>query len=190
MAMRPTLRSTRLLAVLSVSALALTACANSKPNPTPIDYMGLGSGGSGDASSSGRLGGEESGIVLGNTKDGGRSGSGGGGGASIGVNAYLWRGALDTLGFMPLNAIDPLGGVILTDWYTPPESSGERFKATAYVLTKDLRSDGVRVIFFRQVLQGGHWVDTPMAESTASQIEDKVLAKARKLREQAVGNNG
>ena len=29
-----------------------------------------------------------------------------------------------------------------------------------------------------------------MAESTASQIEDKVLAKARKLREQAVGNNG
>jgi hypothetical protein len=190
MAMRSTLRSARLLAALSISALALAACANSKPNPTPIDFQGLGSGSAGDAASFGRVGGEDSGVILGNTKAGAKSAAGGGGGGGIGVNAYLWRGALDTLGFMPLNAIDPFGGVIITDWYTPPESSGERFKATAYVLTKDLRSDGVRVTFFRQVLQGGHWVDTPMAESTASQIEDKVLAKARKLREQSVGSNG
>ncbi len=190
MAMRSSLRSVRLLAALSIGAATLTACSNSKPNPTPMDYMGLGSGGAGDASSAGRLGGEESGVVLGTTKDGGKSATGGGGGGGIGVNAYLWRGALDTLGFMPLNAIDPTGGVIITDWYSSPDSVGERFKATAYVLTKDLRSDGVHVVFFRQVLQGGQWVDTPMADSTASQIEDKVLARARKLRTQTVGDNG
>ncbi len=190
MAMRPLLLSARPLAVLLTSALALAACSNSKPNPTPINYGGLGSGGPGDASSFGRLGGEESGIVFGVSKDRDKAGSGGGGGAGIGVNAYLWRGALDTLGFMPLNAIDPFGGVIITDWYTPPATSGERFKATAYILTKDLRSDGIRVTFFRQVLQGGQWVDSPVPESTSSQIEDKVLAKARKLREQAVGSNG
>ena len=189
MAMRPILRFARLSAVVLTSMLALAACSNSKPNPTPINYQGLGSGSPGDAAAVGRLGGEDSGVIFGVTKDHDKGG-GGGGGAGIGVNAYLWRGALDTLGFMPLNAIDPFGGVIITDWYSPPDSVGERFKATAYVLTKDLRSDGVRVTFFRQVLQGGHWVDTPMADSTASQIEDKVLAKARKLREQAVGNNG
>ena len=83
----------------------------------------------------------------------------GGGGGALGVNAYLWRGALDTLSFMPLASADPFGGVIITDWYTPPPSNGERFKATAYILGRELRSDGVRVAIFRQVLQNGQWVD-------------------------------
>ncbi len=55
-------------------------------------------------------------------------------GAALGVNAYLWRGALDTLAFMPLASADPFGGVIITDWYQPPAAAGERFKATAYIL--------------------------------------------------------
>jgi hypothetical protein len=186
--MRPSFSTPRLLAVLLVSAFALAAC-ESKPNPTPINFAGLGSGGPGDASAVGRLGGEDSGVVFGVTKDRDKGG-GGAGGAGIGVNAYLWRGALDTLGFMPLSSIDPFGGVIITDWYTPPATSGERFKATAYVLTKDLRSDGVRVAIFRQELRGSQWVDSPVAASTNSEMEDKVLARARRLREQAVGANG
>lgn len=50
-----------------------------------------------------------------------------GGGSGIGVNSFLWRASLDTLSFMPLNSADPFGGVIITDWYTPPESPDERF---------------------------------------------------------------
>ena len=189
MPMRPSLSTPRLLATLLASGLALAACSSSKPNPTPIDFQGLGSGGSGDPTLVGRLGGDESGVIFGVTKDRDKAGVGGGG-AGIGVNAYLWRGALDTLGFMPLSSIDPFGGVIITDWYTPPATSGERFKATAYILTKELRSDGVRVSIFRQELRGGQWVDSPVSPTTTSEIEDKVLAKARKLREQAVGANG
>lgn len=114
-----------------------------------------------------------------------KRGQGGGGpGSGIGVNAYLWRGALDTLGFMPLSSADPFGGVIITDWYTPQASSNERFKATAYILTKELRSDGVKVTIFRQVLQGNHWVDAPVSQVTVSEIENKVLDRARRLREQ------
>ena len=79
--------------------------------------------------------------------------------AGIGVNAFLWRGALDTISFMPLASADPFGGVIITDWYTPPGTSGERFKATIYILSRDLRSDGLRVNIYRQVLQNGQWVD-------------------------------
>ena len=57
-------------------------------------------------------------------------------GTGIGVNAFLWRGALDTISFMPLASADPFGGVIITDWYTPPGTSGERFKATVYILSR------------------------------------------------------
>jgi hypothetical protein len=103
-------------------------------------------------------------------------------GVALGVNAYLWRGALDTLSFMPLASADPYGGVIITDWYSPPTTNGERFKATAYILGRQLRTDGVRVAIFRQVRDGGQWVDAPVNPSTASDIENKVLARARELR--------
>lgn len=113
-----------------------------------------------------------------------------GGSGALGVNAYLWRGALDTLSFMPLASADPFGGVIITDWYTPPSSPDERFKATAYVLGKALRSDGVRVSIFRQVLQDGHWVDAPVSQGTVGDIENKVLARARQLRAESQASNG
>ena len=105
-------------------------------------------------------------------------------GAALGVNAYLWRAALDTLAFMPLASADPFGGVIITDWYEPPQGQGERFKATAYILGRQLRADGVKVSIFRQVSANGRWTDASVSPVTTSDIENKVLARARELRSQ------
>ena len=60
--------------------------------------------------------------------------------AGIGVNSYLWRASLDTISFMPLQEVDPFGGVIITDWYANPELPTERFKVTVYILDTRLRS--------------------------------------------------
>ncbi len=103
------------------------------------------------------------------------------------VNAFLWRATLDTLSFMPLSSADPFGGVIITDWYSPPQAQGERFKATAYVMGRQLRSDGVRVQVFRQVMRGNQWVDAPASTATNAEMEDRVLARARELRSQSAG---
>ncbi|HTW28094.1 MAG TPA: DUF3576 domain-containing protein [Acetobacteraceae bacterium] len=100
----------------------------------------------------------------------------------IGVNAYLWRAALDTLSFMPLASADPFGGVIITDWYQPPSTPDERFKATAYILGRQLRADGIRISVFRQTLTNGEWQEAPVTAATAAEIENKVLARARELR--------
>jgi hypothetical protein len=109
-------------------------------------------------------------------------------GAALGVNAYLWRAALDTLSFMPLASADPFGGVIITDWYEPPQGQGERFKATAYILGRQLRADGVKVSIFRQVSNSGRWVDAAVSPVTTSDVENKVLARARELRSQTANN--
>ena len=106
-------------------------------------------------------------------------------GTGLSVNAYLWRAALDTLSFMPLASADPFGGTIITDWYSPPAANGERFRAQAYVMGRQLRSDGVRVQIFRQVLERGQWVDSPVSPATNSGMEDQVLARARELRSQS-----
>jgi hypothetical protein len=132
----------------------------------------------------GRLGGTDGILIFGTDRDQQR-GAGSGDASGIGVNAFLWRAALDTLSFMPLSSADPFGGVMITDWYSPPGTTGERFRATAYILGRQLRSDGVRVALFRQELRGNAWVDVPVAASTASELEDQVLARARELRAQS-----
>ena len=176
-------------AVLAVLALAGCSSPNLQPNPTPANFQGLGSGSAGDPSVT-RMGGEDSGVIFGISKNrGDGTGGGGGGGTGIGVNAFLWRGALDTISFMPLASADPFGGVIITDWYTPPGTSGERFKATVYILSRELRADAVRVNIYRQVLDNkGQWVDAPVQQSTVTEIENKVLARARSMREQMVAS--
>lgn len=190
--MRPTLSSVRLLPAAFIAVLAVAACSSEplKPNPTPPDFQGLGSGSPGDASTN-RMGGPDSGTIFGIGKGPGSKdqAGGGGGGSGIGVNAFLWRGALDTIAFMPLSSADPFGGVIITDWYTPPGTSGERFKATIYILSRDLRSDGIRVNIYRQVLQSGQWIDSTVDPATVGDIENKVLARARHMREQVQASN-
>ena len=46
----------------------------------------------------------------------------------IGVNAYLWKAAVDTVSFAPLLQANPNSGVIITDWYANPKAPGERVK--------------------------------------------------------------
>jgi len=100
----------------------------------------------------------------------------------IGVNAYLWKAALDTLSFMPLLQADSNGGVIVTDWYVNPNQPAERMKMTVTILDADLRADAVRVAPQRQVLANGNWVDSAVQAATAQKLEDIILTKARDMR--------
>jgi len=120
------------------------------------------------------------GLTL--TPGGGQSASNGDGG-SLPVSAYLWRAALDTLSFLPLAQSDPLGGVIISDWYSPPETPDTRFKVTAYILTQTLRSDGVRVAVFKeQRADGAGWRTVDPGTDTATRLEDAILVRARQMR--------
>ena len=105
---------------------------------------------------------------------------------SIGVNAYLYRAALDTVSFAPLLQADANTGVIITDWYANPNSPGERVKLTVTVLDQDLRADALRVAASRQLLQGGQWVNAPVAAATVQKLEDIILTRARDIRRTTV----
>lgn len=161
-----------LTAALLSLPLVVAGCANAKMQPDTAyndpRYTGVGVG-------SGSIFGPN-GLTFGTGR-----GSNTSSGTSIGVNAYLWRGALDTLSFMPLASADPFGGVIITDWYQPPSSPGERFKATAYILGQELRTDALRIVLYRQVQQGGQWVDAAVDPAVQTALENRVLDRARQL---------
>jgi hypothetical protein len=170
--------------VLALAVPGLFACSSDIPVEAPGEPR---SGESTDRirAQHGTIHGEEGILAMGT---GGSSDEQGGavyGG--IGVNAYLWRASLETIDFMPLSQADPFGGVIITDWYSPPESPGERFKINVYILDTVLRADGVKVAVFRQTNgTDAGWLDAPVDAKTATAIEDNILTRARELRISAV----
>ncbi|MBP6951679.1 MAG: DUF3576 domain-containing protein [Alphaproteobacteria bacterium] len=105
----------------------------------------------------------------------------------LGVNSHLWRATLDTISFMPIASADPFGGVIITDWYSPPQSPQERLKMNIFILDRQLRSDGVRVSIFRQERdQSGQWIDQPVNTQTVQDLENAILVRARHFRSKTI----
>lgn len=168
------------------AVLALGGCQGVKPEasyPTRPDAGASGDIVYSDETRSTIFGeGESLGSTLfGRKGDGEESGTTG-----IGVNSFLWRAALDTVSFMPVQSADPFGGVILTDWYENPDVPGERFKLNVLILDKQLRADGIRVAVFKQRAVSGGWRDAAVPEDMAFNIENAILKRARELKVQQV----
>jgi hypothetical protein len=89
-----------------------------------------------------------------------------GGRRLLGVNAHLWRASLEVLSFMPLVTIDPFGGVIISDWYSPTPGASERLKVTVHIADRALRADALKVTVFRQERSTGDWRGAPSNPQT------------------------
>jgi hypothetical protein len=101
----------------------------------------------------------------------------------IGVNGFLWRASLDTVSFMPIASADPFGGVILTDWYSAPNTPNERTKLNIIIRDRELTANGVKVSVFRQVKKAKDvWENAPVAAATANSVENAILTRARQIR--------
>ena len=106
-----------------------------------------------------------------------------GGGSGVGVNAFLWRASLDVISSWPVSSADPFGGVIITDWYAPPETPRERFKFNIFILGLALRADGVRVSIFKQILNArGEWQQAVLQTDIQTLVENSILTRAQKFR--------
>jgi hypothetical protein len=107
---------------------------------------------------------------------------------SMAVNAFLWRASLDTVSFIPLDIVDPIGGVITTQWYEDTDSSSERIKLTIYVKDRRLRADGISVNVFREIRLEEGWAKAETNPDTARLVEASILTKARELRIGTLGS--
>ena len=104
---------------------------------------------------------------------------------SMNVNVFLWRGALETVDFMPLNSADQIGGTIITDWYSTPEKYDERCKLNIFITGKTLKTENLRVASFCQELKNQIWINKKIDENNNVKIENAILNKAKKLRLQS-----
>ncbi len=104
---------------------------------------------------------------------------------SMPINVYLWKAALETIKFMPLNSTDPVGGTIITDWYSTTENHKERCKLNIYISGKSLNTENLKVTSFCQEFKDQIWVNKKIDEENNIKIENAILNKAKKLRIQS-----
>ena len=102
------------------------------------------------------------------------------------VNALLWRAALDTASFVPLDDVDTFGGSIVTEWYVPENQPNKRLKLTVFVLGRELRSDAIQVRTYVQTREGDSWTNTGRDTNLGRKLEDLILTRARELRAVAI----
>ena len=104
---------------------------------------------------------------------------------NMSVNAFLWRGALETVDFMPISSADQIGGVIITDWYSTSSNINERCKLNIFISGKSLKTENLRVASFCQEYKNQIWVNKEVNDKNNIKIENAILNKAKKLRLQS-----
>ena len=130
----------------------------------------------------GKTGIKVDGILGGSDKNN----SGGGIGTfAMPINIYLWRGALETVNFMPLSSADPIGGTILTDWYSSTNNENERCKLNIFISGAELKTQNLKVTSFCQDYKNQKWVDKKTDIQNNIKIENAILNKAKKLKLQS-----
>ena len=104
---------------------------------------------------------------------------------SMPVNTYLWRGALNTIDFMPISSADPIGGTIITDWYSTSNNENERCKLNIFISGKKLSTENLKVTSFCQEYKNQKWINKNIDSENNNKIENAILNKAKKLRLQS-----
>jgi hypothetical protein len=98
------------------------------------------------------------------------------------VSPVLWQAAEDSLKFAGIGAEDPMTGLLVTKWYSPPGKPDERLRATAFILQRALRSDSLAVTVERQVRgAGGAWEKAPVAREVGAELDNAILLRARQI---------
>ena len=98
------------------------------------------------------------------------------------INNFLWRASLETISFMPLNSADPIGGTILTDWYSTGENENERCKLNIFITGNELKTQNLKVTSFCQTYKNQKWVNIKIDQNNNIKIENAILNKAKKLK--------
>ena len=101
------------------------------------------------------------------------------------INVFLWRGALETIDFMPLNSADPIGGTIITDWYSTTDNQNDRCKLNIFITGQNLKTENLKVTSFCQEFKNQMWVNKNIDKENNIKIENAILNKAKKLRLQS-----
>ena len=75
-----------------------------------------------------------------------------------------------------------MAGLAKTKWYSPKGKPDERFRITAFIKTRALRSDSLILSIERQTRSAnGQWQDATIGTDVADNLENDILERARQI---------
>ncbi len=92
---------------------------------------------------------------------------------TAGVNAHIWAGALDILGFLPVRSADPHAGIILTGFGRAPGAS-IAYRAEVRVTSGVLDASSLELALFTQSGRA--------SAATTKSVAEAIRTRARQLR--------
>jgi hypothetical protein len=106
------------------------------------------------------------------------------------VSPVLWEAARESVDFAGISSEDPISGLLMTDWYSPPGKPNQKLRVSVFILSRALRSDSVAVTIERQERSpSGEWKPTPVARDAVAELENAILQRARHLHAERYRNN-
>ena len=113
-------------------------------------------------------------------------GKGGSGTFEFASSNELWRASLDTIDFMPLTSANYSGGIIITDWYSENENTGESIKLIIRFLTNEVRSDAIDLkIYYRKCSSGNNCKITKRTSNLGVELKKEILKLATIYKKEA-----
>ena len=102
--------------------------------------------------------------------------------SSLPINELLWKSTLDILDFMSFKNIDPIGGVIESNWFINKNNQNFRNKVSVSFSSSELKTTSIKVSVIREKYEDQNWVSDGYSDGLARKIEDLILTRARELR--------
>ena len=97
----------------------------------------------------------------------------------------LWRASLDVIDFMPLASANYSGGMIITDWFTDSNNSGESIKITIRFLTNEIRSDALNIkIFYKTCSDSNKCLVSEKSGPLSKELKKEILKLATKYKKE------
>ena len=91
----------------------------------------------------------------------------------------LWRGAIETIDFMPLLSVDYGGGIIITDWFNDSVDDNESIKIVINFLSNEIRADALDIKIFKKVCSSTVKCKTTVTKSNLNkELKLTILKKA------------
>jgi hypothetical protein len=98
------------------------------------------------------------------------------------VSPVLWEAAHDALNFAGVDSEDPVTGLLVTKWYSPPGKPNERLRIAVYILSRALLTSSLAVTVERQTLaSNGQWQKAPVARDVPNDIDNAILVQAQRI---------
>ena len=99
----------------------------------------------------------------------------------LGRQNVMWRAAIKTLDFIPINTADYDGGLIVTDWYSP-ETSNESVKINISFNSNEIKVSSISVKSFKRTCGANQNCKvSPMNKGFNEKIKSQILEEIKNI---------